>query len=349
MKRNKESRLNPQIREAAAEWLLSFSEGEVGLQAREAFVAWLRTSPEHVRAYLRVSALWADAGMIDRERKRSIDELVERAKTEANVVVLAPPERRESHRPAATHRRWIIGLAASLLMAVLISIVGVQHLGTDTYRTGIGEQRSITLADGSRVELNALSTMKVKFSADERRIDLTQGQALFRVAKQPERPFIVHSGGTEVKAVGTQFDVNRKQDRTVVTVLEGKVAVSERERFRPLSGEGPSLSSPILLGAGEQVVVQPAAIVVPQPADVQVAVAWTEGLLMFDSAPLSEVVQEFNRHNLKPLVINDETLAAFEISGVFPASSETRILEFLRERFDVSVQETEAEIRIARR
>ena len=80
-----------------------------------------------------------------------------------------------------------------------------------------------------------------------------------------------------------------------------------------------------------------------------VAIAWTEGLLVFDSTPLSEVAQEFNRHNPRRLVIDDESLAALEISGVFPASSETRIVEFLRDRFDVEVQESSAEIRIARR
>ena len=342
------SKLNPQIREEAVDWLLRFSEGDMERRSREAFVAWLRTSPEHVRAYLRVSALWGDAGMIDRDRKRTLDELVERAKVSDNVIALS-----RNDRPAQVHRarfftRKFVGLAASLVVAVLVAFAIMQRLDAPTYSTVIGEQRSITLPDGSKIELNALSALKVKFSEHERRIELTQGQALFSVAKDPARPFIVNSGGAIVKAVGTQFDVNRKVDHTVVTVLEGRVAVTERESSRHKSGEGPSLE-PVFLDAGQQVVVQPALVVVPKPADIQVAIAWTEGLLVFDSTPLSEVVQEFNRHNPRQLVIDDESLAALEISGVFPASSETRIVEFLRDRFGVEVQESSAEIRIARR
>lgn len=342
------SKLNPQIREEAVDWLLRFSEGDMERRSREAFVAWLRTSPEHVRAYLRVSALWGDAGMIDRDRKRTLDELVEQANASDNVTVLSTADRIPREKSSRFFTRRLASIAATLVVAVAIFFVAVQRSNEPTYVTAVGEQRSITLPDGSRIELNALSALKVKFSESERRIELTQGQALFSVAKDPARPFIVNSGGAVVKAVGTQFDVNRKVDRTVVTVLEGRVAVTERESSRHKSGEGPSLE-PVFLDAGQQVIVQPALVVIPKPADIQVAIAWTEGLLVFDSTPLSEVVQEFNRHNPRQLVIDDESLAALEISGVFPASSETRIVEFLRDRFGVDVQESSAEIRIARR
>src|SRR5690606_26847429 len=89
-----------------------------------------------------------------------------------------------------------------------------------------GEQRTVTLADGSVIELNARSRIKVRYADRERAIDLLQGQALFRVAKDPTKPFIVASGGTYVRAVGTQFDVYKKSVGTVVTVVEGRVAVT---------------------------------------------------------------------------------------------------------------------------
>lgn len=343
-------KLNPQIRAEAVDWLLRFSEGEEGAQMRKRFLAWLRTSPEHVRAYLRVSALWADAGMLDLAQKRSIEELVEQAQAVDNVIALPIGEHvGEAALRSRSAARWSAGIAASLVLAVVLAFAVVQRLDTSVYATAIGEQRSIMLPDGSRIELNAVSAVKVKFSDSERRIDLTRGQALFRVAKDPARPFIVDSDGTLVTAVGTQFDVSKKSDRTVVTVLEGRVAVSERDSLSAKSGPGPVLPRPIFLNAGEQVVIQPAAVVLPKPADIQVAVAWTEGLLVFDATPLSEVVQEFNRHNIKQLVIEDAALAMLEISGVFPASSESRIVEFLRERFDVDVVESRSEIRISRR
>src|SRR4029077_9414852 len=87
------------------------------------------------------------------------------------------------------------------------------------YSTDIGERRSITLADGSTVDLNARSQLRVEFSKSERRVELLDGQALFQVAKDKQRPFIVHSGDATVRAVGTQFDVYRKDSGTTITVL----------------------------------------------------------------------------------------------------------------------------------
>jgi transmembrane sensor len=94
-----------------------------------------------------------------------------------------------------------------------------------TYSTDIGERRSLTLADGSTVDLNARSSIRIEFSNAERRVELLQGQALFQVAKDKHRPFIVRTADTSVRAVGTQFDVYRKSSGTTVTVLEGVVAV----------------------------------------------------------------------------------------------------------------------------
>lgn len=338
-------KVNPQVREAAVRWLITFSEGEVDAAGRAAFNAWLRTSPEHVRAYLRVSAFWIEAGRINSARKHSVDQIVEQALADSNIVQLATGD---SIRGPAESRPRLgrrLAIAASLLVTVLGLVALVQHQQAPAYSTGIGEQRSVTLPDGSTVELNAGSSITVRFSDERRLVELTAGQGLFDVAKNPQRPFIVRSGDTEVTAVGTQFDVYNKTSETVVTVIEGRVAIAERERSRMLR---PSQTAPlpVLVSAGEQLVVNPATISVPQPANLEAAVAWTEGLLMFDSEPLGDVVEEFNRYNLKPLVIDDPTLRALRISGVFPATGTRRMLEFLQDRFGVSVHETDAEIRI---
>jgi transmembrane sensor len=215
-----------------------------------------------------------------------------------------------------------------------------------TYTTVIGELRTVTLADGSRIELNARSKIKVKFDDSRRYVELLEGQALFSVAKDAARPFIVRSDGTDVKAVGTQFDVNRKASGTVVTVMEGRVAVSQPARERAISAGAGAAMSRVLLSPGEQVTVTEHTIVAPQKANLAAATAWTEGLLMFDSAALSEVVQEFNRHNMKPLVIADERLLDLRISGIFPATGAERLTRFLHERFGIAVQEREDAIRL---
>jgi len=344
-------RLNAQIREEASEWLVCFSEGEVDANARAAFVRWLRTSPEHVWAYLRVSAFWHDAELIDKAKRGDIDELVARALGESNVVSLrdagrAPTPTVQEERAKSSVRPWAI--AAALVLVCVGALFGVlQFRGGDSYATGIGELRTITLADGSKVELNACSRIEVRFGDSQRYIELVEGQARFSVQKDAARPFIVRSGSTDVKAVGTQFDVNRKSSGTVVTVFEGRVAISQpaTERATGISaaGEAPR----VLVSPGEQVTATARTITPVKKTNLAAATAWTEGLLMFDSATLSEVVQEFNRHNLKPMVIVDERLRDLRISGVFPASGAERLTGFLHERFGISVQERDDAIRLS--
>ncbi len=186
-------------------------------------------------------------------------------------------------------------------------------------------QRSITLADGSVVNLNARSRIKVHLSKTERNVELVQGQALFQVAHDPGRPFVVRSGSASVRVVGTLFDVYRKKNGTTVTVIEGRVAVrrpcpregsggasslsvaEEKGRHAATLGD-PSASTEnvgeegtprvkVLLSAGEQLTVARDAVEQPTHADIAAATSWTQRRLIFDSAPLSEVVDEFNRYN----------------------------------------------------
>src|SRR5260221_5540279 len=110
----------------------------------------------------------------------------------------------------------------------LLALAGMAVWQTEcypSYSTDVGERRSLTLDDGSTVDLNARSKVRIEFSKAERRVDLIEGQALFQVAKNMDRPFIVKSGEATVRAVGTQFDVDRKATGTTVTVLEGRVVV----------------------------------------------------------------------------------------------------------------------------
>jgi transmembrane sensor len=168
---------------------------------------------------------------------------------------------------------------------------------------------------------------------------LLEGQVLFSVAKDAARPFIVRSGNTDVKAVGTQFDVNRRPSGTVVTVFEGSVAVSQPASAQAASAPAALEVPRVMLSPGDQVTVTAQTILPAKKANLAAVTAWTEGLLMFDSAPLSEVVQEFNRHNLKPMVIMDDRLADLRISGIFPATGAERLTGFLQQRFDIVVQQ----------
>jgi transmembrane sensor len=232
-------------------------------------------------------------------------------------------------------------------------------LQRNTYKTSVGEQRSITLADGSIVELNAQSKVRIAFGDRQRDVELLEGQALFRVAKDHMRPFVVHAGTASVRAVGTQFDVNRKRLGTTVTVLEGRVAVASAA---VTSGEGAVtqrdagsvstdlLSKPgsgeILLISGEQMTVTPTEVRKSDTPDLAAATAWTQHLLIFDGTALQDVLEEFSRHSARRIKIDSPELAALKISGQYTSTNPDSLLSFLSLQQGVVVSEVDGEIHI---
>lgn len=340
--RSRNPRIQAEVRAEAIEWLITFSEEEVDAEDRRRFNEWLRTSPEHVAMYLRIAAFWQDADRLEPSHRRDIERLVREASIESNVHSLmsgpTPPQAR-----TLFHRVSIHAVAATAVLLVFGALAALWHTayGSPSYATNVGELRTITLGDGSVVTLNADSRIKVSFTRSQRLIELSKGQALFHVKKDPERPFIVQSSEARVTAVGTQFDVNRKTIGTVVTVLEGRVSVAD-------SAPAPTAPSgvPMLVSAGEQAIVSQAQATKHRESHPANAAAWTTGLLVFDSEPLSEVARAFNRQNAKQLIIADPALQDLRISGVFPAAGAGPIAEFLRQRFGVQVVETDRSIRV---
>jgi transmembrane sensor len=260
MKKPASPKLNRQILDEASEWFVDFRVGDVDAEARERFDEWLRRSPEHIRAYWEIAKTYVELPPATSFGKLNTDELIAYAHSDANVVPLhaAPTEAhilrvepaRESQDAgrAPRFRRPFFAAAAVALAAVIGTAVWWQAHRYPLFSTDIGERRSITLADGSTVDLNARSRLRVEFSKSERRVELLDGQALFQVAKDKARPFIVHSGDATVRAVGTQFDVYRKDSGTTITVLEGRVAVYSSAEVEPMS----SASAPAIPSGAPQ-------------------------------------------------------------------------------------------------
>jgi transmembrane sensor len=211
----------------------------------------------------------------------------------------------------------------------------------DSYSTGIGEQRTVQLLDGSTVELNARSKIQVHLTEHQRGVTLLEGQALFRVAKDNQRPFVVRAGDAQVRAVGTEFDVYKKQTATVVTVLEGRVETYD-------AADSPGTAA-IVLSAGEQLTVQPHVVTKPTRTDTSVATAWVQKRLIFEETPLSDVAEEFNRYNRRPLTIDDSDLEKLRISGVYSSTDPASLINFLRSQNSIQVVETEKQVRVLRR
>lgn len=340
--------MNAEIHSQAADWVVEFQTGEADAAMRERFASWLRSSPEHVRAYIELVTLWEDASLYDRSRAIDVDALIAAAHSEPNVVSLASP-RSVGPAPGRSSSRTRTAFKIAVAAAVVLLVIGGLLIMPRPvqYATGIGEQRTVSLADGSSVELDAVSRIRVDFSAHERRVDLLEGQALFRVAKNAARPFVVVSGGTRVRDVGTQFDVNRNLSGTIVTVIEGLVSVAYSSQATAAPSPIPLSLRPIEVGAGEQIVVAPHMTPRPEPANIMTATAWTRNELIFQSTALPQVAAEFNRLNARQLVIEGSQLQGFHVSGVFPAldpASLPRFLQFLRAQPGIKVIEADDRI-----
>jgi len=275
---------------------------------------------------------------------------------------------KQTVRESTYHTKRSIGLLSwRVAVAASIAFIGLAAAGTfwvqffhapTTYTTEVGQQRTVTLSDGSTIELNSRSTVRVRFSKGERDVDLLEGQVLFHVAKDHTRPFIVASDGMLVRAVGTQFDVYRKTEGTVVTVLEGRVAVTTASLNTVSSPSGSStpavadLAEPTtapdtaFLSAGEQVTLTRAVAPKPVRANVSAATAWTQHQLVLESKPLSEVAEEFNLYSARKLIVEDSSRHPLRLSGVFSTDPDF-LIRYLRARPDITVHETIFEIQIS--
>lgn len=366
-----------QIVNEASAWFVEFRFDDVPADGRERFDEWLRRSPEHVRAYIEIARTYVVLPTLDPDYKVDVAQLIAYACADGNVVALSPSAAQPSRRETATGTaprirpspRW---LSAAAIAACLVGMVAWTLLTRfPIYTTGVGERRSITLPDGSTVELNAQSTVRVEMRKSRREVDLLEGQAFFEVAKDTTRPFFVRSRDLRVQAVGTQFDVDRKRDSTTVTVVEGRVAVITPEhqpasignavavpgaaRRGALAAHVDLLGVPlkdgvsVLLAAGEQLIVTGAGVAPPRHVNLAVATAWLQHRFIFNGSPLREVVEQFNRYNARQIVIADPELADYHISGVYSSTDPASLIRFLRSQPGLAVIETGNSFRVERR
>jgi len=352
----------------AAEWFIELQAGEVSREQQEAFADWLRRSPLHVEEFLQLTALQGDLARLPEFMNLDVGQLLTEFNAAGGDVNVFPlplsdlplsdmkgPHTSASisstrsngqlprHRRLAfgTKFRFAVGTAAALaLIAFGLSSAGFIRdlIGRQYYQTGIGEQRSMTLVDGSQIQLNALSKLSTLVNTEVRDLQLSNGEALFRVAKDPAHPFRVHTPQAIIEAKGTQFNVEVNDGMTVVSLIEGRVLVTPPAKRRR-NGEGVQLAKPVLLNAGEQLLIADQTAATPQPhaADMKTAIAWTQHRLVFEDAPLSEVIAEFNRYSREPFTVEDPTLRNLRITASFDSGSTQTFAEALAAAGDLRV------------
>ncbi|MBS0539559.1 MAG: FecR domain-containing protein [Proteobacteria bacterium] len=282
------------LSDQAIEHLVHLHSGRATAQDRLAFRQWRQRTPAHEAAAAEAEALLTVVG-----QTRQADAL---------RLPPAPVPFRTSARPMG-RRTMLAGgagvaAAAAAAFVVMPSLPPLAALYAD-YTTAVGERRRVDLADGSVAYLNTGTALSVDYTAQARRLTLHQGQALFEVAKNPNRPFIVAAEGMETQALGTTFSVRRTGSCANVVVSEGVVEV----RVGADAG--------VRLEAGQKYSFGSNGPRKLRTVDVERATAWQRGKLIFNSRPLGQVVTELQRYQKTRIVIVDDGLKALRVTGVF--------------------------------
>ena len=322
MSRDETAELPARVRRDAARWVTRRAFETANDDA--AFSGWLATDQSHAEAYRAAKRAWSDlAAMGEMSEYRA---LLGAPSWRERLVARIRRRRQGAARPG-----WHMGLvavpAALLLVGlfVVLSPLYPSAIGPRaTLTTRIAEIREVALPDGSILTLGARSRIALAFSARERRLRLEEGEAFFSVAKDPERPFIVQVGDTLVRAVGTQFNVHKGPQAVRVAVVEGIVEVAASRTVA--TREAPRR----LVSAGEAVIA-PQAPPLRRLATLPAGRAgeWRRGRLVYNGAPLIEVVADANRYSQRPIRIADAGIANLRVTTSFRANQIEQMLETL--------------------
>ena len=359
-----EDKVRAAIAEEAGEWLVANDDGPLEARDSAALAAWLKASPVHVEEFLGVSVIARDLREARSDPEYSLETVLARARADDDTPVQPLWRRVIAPVRGISSRRWLTAAATMAAVAVLSlglfslwNVRPVAHVaapGATTalhFETRHGEQLSRRLPDNSVLHLNTDSAITIRFGKTERLVTLTSGQADFEVAHDPTRPFRVFAGSAEVVAIGTKFDVRLEGDSTVVTVVEGQVAVGPSPLLKKLGPQSSQNHPPrfVQLGADQQIRVAadewPAT---PAAVDAQRTTAWLHRQIVFDQEPLERVAAEFNRYAPKPIEIATPALRNLEISGVFATDDTEAFIAFLRSLTGVRVEVTTTRIRVSR-
>lgn len=296
-------------------WSLYLSDA-LSPEATARLDAWRAADPDNERAFAAYQALWqaatppAEPAFDVAAGWARVAESLELGNAPAQGRVVAMPAR----------RRWLVAssaLAAVLVLGLLISRFALSPNRDTVVQTAAGQQKQVTLPDGSQVWLNAGSRLAYApaFDATSRTVNL-QGQAYFEVVHREALPFRVQTDEAEITVLGTRFDVHSRRRRTRVVVRDGRVALQGRNQ-----------TARVILGQGQMSSVQaggrPAAV---QKVEAHGSIAWREGFIMFERARLADALVELSLTFDRQIILDDPALGERTMSGTFPTQSLEAVL-----------------------
>ena len=296
-------------RGAAADWLVRLQAADLSETEALRFDSWLAVHPANAVAYDQVLSVTLE---------------LEAAAPRIARALQATPAR----RPTPVRRGWLVagGLAAAATLAIAVMpFSALRPAATQTYVTAKGEHRTVRLADGSVLDLNAGSALSVTLARDARQVTLMQGEAVFDVAPDKARPFLIAAGDRTVRVVGTRFDVRRRDGQLSVTVERGLVEVRPTEGSATAGG-----SRAFRLHPGQRLDhAEGAPDVRVSAADPAQVFAWRTGRLIYRDQPLGDVIADLNQQFPRPIVLEDPALASTRVSGVLVLDDQAAVIRRL--------------------
>lgn len=312
------------IEDQALDWLIRRDEPDWSDGDQAELDEWLAESMANRAAWLRAEHGWAQA-----DRVRSLGDWGE-------------------VRPSGYRRpRWLsAAIAASLLLAIGIGGYSLMpefgnrpETQQARFDTPVGGHKIISLADGSRIELNTESVVRAAVDEKSRDVWLDSGEAYFEVKHRDGEPFVVHAGSRTITVLGTKFSVRRDKDRVTVNVIEGRVRVDD--------GQGRDTSAAIITAGDTAIARAGSTLIAPKSEErVEGALAWRDGMLTFNLIPLSDVAAEFNRYNRAQLSV-DPSAAGIPIGGTFQASNVEAFVRLLHDAYGLKTEQDGDRIRIS--
>ncbi|MBB5684862.1 FecR family protein [Sphingobium boeckii] len=315
-----------QIAADAALWVNRLDQPVIDTSASAAFDAWMAADARHRESFADMQALWHSDTLL---------QALERS--EASIAEGEAPVTRASRFADLRRSALWFAMAGSAAMLFLI----VPKLGVETYRTGTGGGRTIVLADGSHVDLSGDAELSVRIMPWRREVTLARGEAFFDVAHERWRPFLVKSGSTSVRVLGTAFNVDRQSaTRTAVEVYRGAVTLDTPR------------TQDIVLHKGDHARVVDDRITA-QATNPNAGVGrhdkpdWTAGWFEASDVPMSVLIAKVQRYSLRPIRLRDPKMAALPVSGRFQVSDPARVLNAIRGAYALEVRYDRDVIRIA--
>ncbi|MEM6536752.1 MAG: FecR domain-containing protein [Pseudomonadota bacterium] len=334
------------VRLEAYEWRVRKSSGEMTSSEATAFEEWLNANPTHEDAFDRATTLWASYGALNRQNvDPALFETGFAGKLRLALHDLLSPKSTSVWRPAAVVSGFVAAVFALVFLVQPVPDAGVTEIEyapvVANHRTSVGDIREVTLSDGSLVTLGPSTEINVSMSESMRRIDLLGGAAVFDVASDKERPFVVHADDFSARALGTVFDVRNNGGVVRLSVAEGKV-----EAGYPVSTKN------ILQGVNAKQRLQAGQRISSNEIDglskvgsfrQETFASWRDGRLRYVGAPLSEIIADANRYIDQPIKIDNGLNAIIKSKATFAFNVDDveGMLEALPALFPVEVDRSE--------